>query len=233
MVLIMLGLGALVFAIAAIQIWRVSTDEVAHRWASTLQAILTVTAFLLAAYWFFLERHGKPHADVKQTVHVQRLQPGLVAVEAHIAVENKGSTLLKIDRAQIRLQQVRPPLLDYPAVARNKEPWRLKRALEPGATEKKVVFNNAEHVWPTMLQFDRGGLGHEIEPGETDLIVATFFVSCRYEVVRVSTQVQKEPGRMWKVRTFADLTAACAGAKGGGAGGAVNAPEAQPEAEER
>jgi hypothetical protein len=70
----------------------------ANHWAQLLQGIFTLSAFALAAYWYFVERKGMPHADVEQMVHVVPLEADLVAIEAHVEIKNLGKRLLEIRR---------------------------------------------------------------------------------------------------------------------------------------
>ena len=105
----------------------------------------------------------------------------------------------------------------------------------------RQLFHEAELQWPMLRQF-RSTLDHEIEPGETDTVTASFIVPCTIATARVATNLQRSdedpiarqhsvvsrwfvalfrpppaddaaPAEWWKVRSFVDVAAACA-AKG-------------------
>lgn len=184
----------------------------ANNWAKLLQALITLMAFGLAAYWYFVERKDMPHADVTQEVIVSPVAPGVVSVEAHVRIRNLGQRLLRIDRIYSRLQEVQGESYDYSALAdrQGDEYWHARR---PGT--RAAQFSRAELRWPIIRQFE-DQVVHEIEPGETDLFVATFLIRCsRFRHIRVASDVNK-PGSdpdhplAWKARTFANLDQACA-----------------------
>lgn len=183
----------------------------ANDWAKLLQALFTLTAFGLAAYWYFVERKGLPHADIEQQVTVVPLAGGLVAIEAHVKIRNLGERLLRIEHINSRLQNVEAATYAYGALAGLRGPsyWNAQRPNRAGGQ-----YTGAELRWPVRRQFDEQ-VEHEIEPGETDLFVATFLAPCSgVDWVRVATDVYKPGGDpdhplAWKARNFASIAAAC------------------------
>jgi hypothetical protein len=210
-----LGLVLFVLLTTIVLFWWGHRSEEANRGAETVQAVLTAGALLLAGYWYFVERKGQPHANVTQAVFVQHLQRGYVLVESHVSVQNLGSRLLKINQARMRLQQVSPALYPYDELAKKSGPdyWA---ALKPLMFKGKPVryFNELELSFPLLREYN-GPVRHEVEPGETDLLVTSFIVPCTAKVVRITASLQKDPGdegsepMVWKARNFADITQWC------------------------
>lgn len=192
----------------------------ANNWAKLLQALVTLMAFGLAAYWYFVERKDMPHADVTQEIVLSPVAPGVVSVEAHVRIRNLGERLLRIDRIYSRLQEVQGESYDYGALAdlQGDAYWRARRP-----ETRAAQFSGAELRWPVARQFE-DQVAHEIEPGETDLFVATFLIRCsRFRHIRVATDVNKpgsDPDRplAWKARTFANLGQVCANEGNAGEG---------------
>ena len=140
----------------------------ANNWAKLLQALFTLSAFGLAAYWYFAERTGMPHADVTQELIITPVGDEIVSIEAHVRIKNIGERLLRINRIYSRLQEVQGDLHGYAArgFGDNDAYWNAVRAEGRGPQ-----FSRAELRWPVARQFD-DLVEHEIEPGETDLFVA-------------------------------------------------------------
>lgn len=183
--------------------------EASSRRAQYAQVLLTILAFSTTAYWFFVERKGMPHADVSQTIHMVPLGGGLAAVEAHIQIRNLGQRLLKVRHVNSRLQTVRPDAYDYVGLNAKlgDEHWRATR---PSSDAKQ--FHGSELRWPILREYNEG-VKHEIEPGETDLIVVTYLIHCtEFTWVRVASDILNstaENSLAWKTRSFANTHDVC------------------------
>lgn len=220
-ILILILLGCLFLALFIRGIKDVDASEKLAKYA---QALLTLLALLVTGYWFFLERKGMPHADVSQEVSVVPVAEGLVAIEAHISVKNLGQRLLKIDRINSRLQLVRADAYGYEALdrARGDAYWDGVRPGKSGGAQ----FHASELRWPIHRRFD-DDVEHNIEPGETDLIVVTFLMDCSMaKWVRVASDVYNPEGSddlmsglesedeeeerfAWKTRSFVEVANVC------------------------
>jgi hypothetical protein len=98
------------------------------------------------------------------------------------------------------------------------------KAVRPGSKEDGQ-FHYAELRWPVIRQYAQQGVKHDIEPGETDLFVATYLVKCgTRRRFRVATDVIKpialrrgdqDKVRAWTARTFVDTRDACRELGGG------------------
>jgi hypothetical protein len=209
----LLGLSLLIYG------WRRDLGR-ANDWAKLLQALFTLGAFSLAAYWYFVERKGVPHADVTQTIAGHALGNDTLSIEAHIRIKNLGERLLRIREVQSHLQDVEAGTFGYISLARlnDDQYWKATRPRTAGdnrpSTADDNQFNGAELRWPLVRGFtDR--VRHDIEPGETDLIVITFLLRCS-EVrnhVRIATDVLNPDSGTerlaWKARDFFDLGNIC------------------------
>jgi hypothetical protein len=213
-------------------------DKVARRpvepqkvlpWLQVLQATFTIIAIALAGYWYFVERRDQPHADLQQKVEAVPLGDGRIAVEAHVTVRNLGRQLLEIDEFQSRLQIASTDLLGMSGLPdKAGVPYWSSESAERGDPPRH--FTNAELRWP-QLNFYKGAVNHRIEPGESDLLVATFILRCPdISFLRVASDIPKPEARqviplpirrrskaanekrlMWKTRSFVDIREACRG----------------------
>lgn len=181
------------------------------------QTVLTTLALGLAGYWYLVERKGEPHANVTQTAEVVRLSEDVAAIEVQISIKNLGSRLLKLVEGDIRLQQVSPPEFDAAALERRQDKAYFDASSFPGeAPRKQGIFDGPELNWKRVNRF-RGPLHNRIEPGETDLIVATFLIRCDVRTARIATQIKREDPRIWggedgywwKARTLVNVQQAC------------------------
>jgi hypothetical protein len=185
--------------------------------ANTFQTVLTAAAIMLAGYWYFVERRGKPHADVTQAVSVVPIKPGFVGVESQISIKNLGETVLRINQARVKLQQISPPpsdpgiLIPEKLASLGRDEW--PEYAEPDATGRQLpMFSTTELQWPTIRRY-RDKVNHEIEPGETDVMIATFIVTCDIKMVRVAALLRKDSGdkdeKWWRSAAFADTAKVC------------------------
>ncbi|PEQ14565.1 hypothetical protein B2G71_03045 [Novosphingobium sp. PC22D] len=215
-----------ILALLAVFVLGLTDIEAHKKRAEYAQALFTIFAFAITAYWFFVERKGMPHANVSQSIVLVPLGKGLVAVEAHLTVENLGQRLLKIGHVDIRLQLLDAERYDYGALngKRGDEYWKARRPTEG----HKSQFQGSELQWPIFRRYDHD-VDYRIEPGEKDLIVATFLMKCRYaDHIRVASDIYNPaaqddfdpadaaaggPRRSggWKARSFADLKEVCSG----------------------
>jgi hypothetical protein len=167
----------------------------------------TIIAFLLAAYWYFVERKGQPRIDVTQDVRAFPLENGIAAVEAQVRIRNIGSRLFKVREVQSYLQDIEERSYSYKDLVglHGEAYWG---ALRNGSGDSH--FEGPELRWPVVAAYEEGlqtsssgaaqaqrqGLATKftsffsgisgsgstplnyVEPGETDLMVLTFLVDC-------------------------------------------------------
>jgi hypothetical protein len=209
----------LALTLVAIVIAKRIGVESADRWASYAQSVATVVGVVAAAYLFLVERRDKPHADVSQDLRVIPLDQSSVAIEAAISVKNLGNQLITLNHLNTRLQATNlasAGLQDLPRTA-GVGYWKATGTIEG---KSDLAFDETELRWPQIRIYD-GKIDHEIEPGETDVIVATFIVPCfvvsKTPQVRVATDVRKAETNgkaiAWKARTFTDIGSACSKAR--------------------
>lgn len=191
--------------------------------AAIVQALATTVALGLGAWWFIEQRQTYPHAHLEQTVQVVPVGHGTIAVEIEAQFQNSGKMLIHLTRANVKLQNVSEKPYDYDALAQQNEAAYWK-ALRPVATPSRGQFTEGELRWPVIKQY-LGPIDHLIEPGETDLIVFTFLLSCQTvatdkptkpHFVRVASDVLRPKGSgpvnfAWKARSFVDVSSACGG----------------------
>jgi hypothetical protein len=172
--------------------------------ADMFQAILTGAAILVAGYWYLVERRGTAHADISQSLTIAPAEEGYAIVESAVKMHNLGSTLLKIRKIDVRLQQASPtglPLKEMADAGYKDWPKQFK--------DKTPMYNGTELQWPLLKSF-MGDVRYDIEPDESDTATTTFVVSCDIKEIRVAAEVNKANSSLWwKTRTFASLEKAC------------------------
>jgi hypothetical protein len=182
--------------------------------SNLVQSSLTTLAILIAGYWFFVERKGAPHADIEEKIAVIPSEKAgqFAIVEATITVKNLGQQLLRIRNVDVRLQTADLDQAKARAVA-ELGPTEWPQQLANGTH----LFNEAEYQWPTLRWF-RQEVDHEVEPGESDMLTATFVVPCSIQNIRIAAQIEKgssgilfwrTPSMFWKARSFASTEQAC------------------------
>jgi hypothetical protein len=191
-----------------------------QRWVHRLQIIqgaATAVALGLGAWWFMEQRQTFAHAQLTQTVNVVPVAKGLIAIEVQVQFQNTGKVRILLTHATVKLQNVTAEPYGYAELAmRNAaDYWNAKRPVD---TPDLRQFNQAELRWPVLKQFDDDKIDYRVEPGETDVLVFTFLLTCDQElhVVRIASDMHKpaKGGQIdyaWKSRAFADVTNACSG----------------------
>jgi len=191
----------------------------AAEFAKIVEASAATIALIAGAVWFSEQHESYPRADLQQSVEVVPVQPDLVSVEVHTNFENTGKKPIHLSSAFVMLQNVAASPFGLRRLARLKGAayWE---ALRPVKTPDPHQFHEGELRWPVLNEYD-GPIDHDVEPGETDVLVFTFLLACRQDVgsaplnwVRVASEIEKpnnaeEKGFAWNARTFADLSSAC------------------------
>ncbi len=174
---------------------------------SAVQALISIGALLVAAYWYFVERKDKPHADIHVSAQIARIGGDAALVLARVDVKNNGSGLLTIANREVRLLAARMNDANLASVLKL-EPAQFPPTLPSG----RELFDNGEIAWRGLRQFVADKPIH-IEPGETDSIFVDFVVSCAEHLVKLTATVRK-PGReeLWyKDRKLVALDPICRG----------------------
>lgn len=199
-------LGVLVLASFLVSFTLYRLDPEFGKVIAAVQAIISIGGLFIAAYWFFVERKGMPHADIVLSADVARLSERAVLVLVRADVTNKGVGLLTLGKREIRLLAVRMgdgTLNEVLALDTAAFPATLKSGRE--------LFDHGEVAWRGLRQFtsDRP---IEIEPGEKDSVFVDFVVPCTERVLKISASIRKPgEGDMWyKDRKLISIEQACA-----------------------
>ena len=191
-----------------------------------VQAILTGFAILLAGSWYLVERKGMSHAELGIKADGVRMPGDVVLVQLRIEIRNVGHTLLRARDWDVRLQAIYPSDLPLaPLAGMQLNHW-------PSAVGNYRAYDKQALQWPTISRF-RGQDLHEVEPGEADLKVVDFVVSCKSDkVIRATAALKKLDTRWdwpsvrkrirfesqdelwWKERMLIDLGRLCASPQG-------------------
>jgi hypothetical protein len=174
---------------------------------SAVQALISIGALIVAAYWYFVERKDKPHVAVRVSAQVAPLGKQAALVLARVDVENSGSGLLTITDREVRLLAARMSdgtlntILSLPA-----------DQFPPTLPSGRELFDNGEIAWKGLRQY-HAAREIQIEPTETDSIFVDFVVPCSETLVKLSASVRK-PGKedLWyKDRKLIALAPICQG----------------------
>ncbi len=132
--------------------------------AESTQSVLTSTAILVGAVWFFCRRVRFPRAAVSHIVTHRALREGKILLRVTIRAENSGVVLIKPESIAVRINQVRP--------------------LHPNLVGCDLVRDlQSEADWPIIAERTHHPIDHEIEPGECDEIHFDFELEAGVETV--------------------------------------------------
>ncbi len=156
-----------------------------------VQGGLTALAILLAGTWYFVERKGQSHAEVKLVVDAVRISEDFALVEVRHEIKNVGYIVLRPRLWDVQVLRVVPSTLPFAIIERAAtNHW-------PAFVNGRETYVEGELVWGILQQF-KGKLEREIEPGEMDVVVMDFVVPCWVSVARVSSAIKKAD-RRWDV----------------------------------
>jgi hypothetical protein len=174
--------------------WKTLTDI-----AQGVTAIIAIGVGGTWTYWKFIKGRGDyPRAAVSHRIHRVDLPSGhtLLRIENHVS--NTGERLLELRKGFTRLLRILPPDADVlDALANGDDP---------------VPCPGTEVPWPEVSrqrdhQFDTGTA--EVEPGESEVIEADFFLPPDTKVALVYSYFwnEKKQGRDigWPRSTLVDL----------------------------
>ena len=175
---------------------------------SAVQAIISIGALIVAAYWYFVERKDMPHADIHVSAQVEKLNGDAALILARVDIKNNGTGLLTITDREVRLLTARMNAANLDTVL-HLEPTQFPPTFPAG----RELFDGGEIAWKGLRQYS-GRDEVKIEPGETDNIFVDLVVPCSERLVKLTASVKK-PGRedLWyKDRKLIPLGPTCDGA---------------------
>jgi len=143
--------------------------------ADALKNVVTSGALLAGGIWsyrlFVRQRLGLPRLKATITPYAVRIEQGWI-LNVQVQIENIGSVVAAIKRAELRMRQV-VPLPDCVAS-------KIIKGFDP------VAPGEAEVGWPMLAgrEWSWEAAACEIEPGETDALTADFFAPADVEVLQ-------------------------------------------------
>jgi len=145
--------------------------------AQTVQAVVTVLAIFVGAYWaysrFIKGRLAHPHANIAHEVTHLLIGNEKALLRVTVTIQNVGNVLLTLGESTLRIQQILPL------------PAEVVEAIEQG--KNPVNDGETEVRWPLIesRELDLANLPIKLEPGESDEIVYDFFVDGCPKTVKV------------------------------------------------
>jgi hypothetical protein len=149
--------------------------------ADTFESFVTALALIIAGAWTWLvfvrQRLGKPKLATSIQPYVVRCDDGWI-VHVAVSLSNNGSVLARLCSAELRLRQLIPLPQEVSDLARG------------GAD---IVYKGETSVaWPMLASrewaWNKGQC--EIEPSETDMISADFFVPSEVSTLQLYLYVE-------------------------------------------
>lgn len=165
---------------------------------STIQAVVTIGAVLVGGVWtynaFIKERKGLPHLNVGQEVSNIEYSKKSQIVRVAIELSNTGSTLVKLKRSTIRIQQILP---QTPC-----RPGQPCASDEVAAATDSADRKEDRFTWPLLCERERNyDTPVDIEPGEKEVLDFEFAVPSDVFLIRVYSYFRNEQ----KTRTGAEM----------------------------
>lgn len=205
MTIVIATLIVLISASLLISIWLYRRDPEFGKIFSAVQAMISIAGLLVAAYWFFVERKGMPHANVKLSAQAVRMSERSAMVSVRMSVENKGMTLLTLDQVKISLLAVRmkDSTEDF-VLAQDTDSFPARNS------SGRELYDKGEFSWKALKSYSTK-YSIEIEPGETDTIFVDFIVPCTEHVLRIIGDAKKPVKTDWwyKDRMLIVTTSIC------------------------
>lgn len=207
------------FLALSLALWVMSrATEKFHPAASSLQALVTAAAVILAGGWYLVERRGAAQADIELDVAGAKLVEGAVLVEAKVTIHNRGQVLIEPATWDVQLLSVAPanglPVAGaVEAGARLPEGW-------PKAIDGQPLYSaEGEARWRGLRRYHQPA-DLEVEPGEKDVKMFDFLIPCSVDAAVVSVRLRKPPpaliweredegGRWWRDRSLVGLAELC------------------------
>jgi hypothetical protein len=163
--------------------------------------VVSVLAVLFGGFWgylLFVKRRQKyPRANLVHHITHRPFGAGKTLLQVSVTIANTGEVLLSLVAAEMRVQQLLPPLPD------------VVKCLEEGADP--VPDGDREVQWPLLQERKTAWTAGEfqIEPGESDQICYDFFVDSdvsSVEVYSYFTNVRKRQREIgWHLTSIYDL----------------------------
>lgn len=159
--------------------------------AEMLKSVTSAIAIIVGGIWtyqrFIRGREVFPRVGITHEVSSIGVVGDKQLLRVVSIIENKGQVLVCIKSTTTRIKQV----------------WPFPYALEEGPEAEAVT-----HTWPTLAeQKHKDSL--EIEPGETDTVIANLFVDSSVNLVEVFTWVENlsktKEGLGWRKITLLPL----------------------------
>ncbi|MFW5983396.1 MAG: hypothetical protein ACOCQ4_02760 [bacterium] len=158
--------------------------------AKNIQALVATVATVVAGIWayfgFIRKRLKYPKVNASVEIESIQLKSGHFLIRAQIKIENMGEIIIKSDNSELRLRQIKPISRKiFDDIENNRDP---------------VERNNSQIAWPCIVQ--RQWKFIEIEPKETDVLHADFFIKNEIETIELYFFMQnnkKRKGVGWTV----------------------------------
>ena len=164
----------------------------------TVQSIATIIALVVGAVWglyiYDKQREAKPQLNIDHSVQSVRLNGDYRLVHVAVSHENRGKTLIRLNAADIRVQQVMPMASTL--------------VEKIGKGEDLVRAGESVVQWP-LLCHRTGSFELELEPNETHESVHEFVIPSRAEIIKIYTYYPNSDKDQigWSNTTIFDLTA--------------------------
>jgi hypothetical protein len=158
-----------------------------------------ITALVVAGVWTYMlfvqGRTRFPRASITHRITHHSTDSGPTLLQVKAVIKNDGTVILRIPNSSFRVQRVLPL------------PDNVVALLDKG--EDPVVEGNSEVVWERASPPRRRTLQMQIEPGESDEVLADFFIDPELRLVEVYTFFENEKARPngWGLTTLYALDA--------------------------
>lgn len=155
-------------------------------WVDIVQSIVTIVAVIVGGIWtyqlFIKERRDYPHANVEHKVSHLALPEKKRLLRVGLELTNAGSSLMDIDQAIIRIQQV------LPVTSCVGDPCA-ERQLKDASAD--VQRKDDRFAWPLIAERNVTA-NIEIEPGEKQSLDYEFVIPVTVKAVRIYTYFRNQ-----------------------------------------
>lgn len=141
-----------------------------------VQSIATIVALVIGGVWALYiynnQREAKPHLNIDHEITSILLSPEYRLIHISVIHENRGNTLIELNKSDIRLQQIMP----------------LSESISKKLTRRDdSIINNCPIIgWPLLCR-RLSSQNLELEPNETHESITEFIIPSYVSVVKIYT----------------------------------------------
>jgi hypothetical protein len=162
--------------------------------AGLIQTVLTITALIVAAVWFFMRSEATPKANITHTVKHEKITEDWTWVHVGVIIANPGLRRLELRHGTFRIQGI-IPLGDVikDKIKRGEVLIDKKDGIVQWPTIGKIYVSGEQK--PEVIcenEYENREINVNIDPGESQKLVVEYLIPSFIKAVRVYSYVSRD-----------------------------------------